>query len=57
MALNAAPPSQLGGDLADVTCNAAEIAALHAGIDVEHRLDVGLVKIVGTLSRCNVATL
>src|SRR4029077_2577598 len=36
---------QLGDDLADVTRNAAEIAALHAGIDVVHRLNIGLVQI------------
>src|SRR5882757_2850430 len=36
---------QLGDDLADVPRNAAEIAALHAGVDVEYRLDIGLVQI------------
>jgi hypothetical protein len=36
---------QLGDDLADVIRNAAEIAALGAGVDVVDRLDVGLVQI------------
>src|SRR5580704_3259386 len=36
---------QLADDLADVARNAAEIAALHVGIDVVHRLDIGLVQI------------
>ena len=34
---------QIGHDLADVVGDAAEIAALHAGIDFVDRLDVGLV--------------
>ena len=34
---------QVGDDLADVVGDAAEIAALHAGIDLVDRLDVGLV--------------
>ena len=36
---------QLGDDLVDVVRNAAEIATLHAGVDVVDRLDVGLVQI------------
>ena len=32
-------------DLADIGCYATEVAALHAGIDLENRLDVGLVGI------------
>src|SRR6202158_4931896 len=34
---------QLRRDLVDVGCDTAEIAALHAGIDVKNRLDIGLV--------------
>src|SRR6266446_3737547 len=47
---------QLGDDLADVVRDAAEIATLHAGIDVAGWILVWL-RLVGTLSRCNVATL
>lgn len=36
---------QLGDDLADVPRNAAKIAALHAGVDVQYRLNIGLVQI------------
>ena len=42
---------QLGDDLVDVGCDAAEIAALHAGIDLIDRLDVGLVGVGRRSSR------
>ena len=49
---------QLGRDLVDVGRDAAEIAALHAGIDVKDRLDVGSGwSWSATVSRLNVATL
>ena len=34
---------EIGGDLVDAAGDAAEIAALGAGIDLVHRLDIGLV--------------
>ena len=38
---------QLGDDLVDIGRHAAEVAVLHAGIDVVDRLDIGLVGIGG----------